>query len=103
MFPSHDIAGYKTTDEAFYDTTTIAKLIPFVIASVVEVKSDKVIIDHASTIELGKGATEKAVLGDKLLTLFNTHTHIGNMGAPTSPPTKPMTPDELSQQNVKVK
>ena len=72
-------------------------------SKLVEVKSDKVIIDHASTIELGKGATEKAVLGDKLLTLFNTHTHIGNMGAPTSPPTKPMTPDELSQQNVKVK
>lgn len=29
-------AGYKTTDEAFYDTTTIAQLIPFVIASIVE-------------------------------------------------------------------
>jgi len=29
-------AGYKTTDEAFYDTTTIAQLIPFVIASVVD-------------------------------------------------------------------
>ena len=29
-------AGYKTTDEAFYDTTTIAQLIPFVISSVVD-------------------------------------------------------------------
>lgn len=29
-------AGYKTSDEAFYDTSTIAQLIPFVIASVVE-------------------------------------------------------------------
>ena len=29
-------AGYKTTDEAFYDTSTIAQLIPFVIASIVE-------------------------------------------------------------------
>ena len=29
-------AGYKTTDEAFYDTTIIAQLIPFVIASIVE-------------------------------------------------------------------
>jgi RNA polymerase sigma factor (sigma-70 family) len=29
-------AGYRTTDEAFYDTTTIAQLIPFVIASIVE-------------------------------------------------------------------
>jgi hypothetical protein len=26
-------AGYKTTDEAFYDTATIAQLIPFVITS----------------------------------------------------------------------
>jgi RNA polymerase sigma factor (sigma-70 family) len=27
-------AGYKTADEAFYDTTTIAQLLPFVIKSV---------------------------------------------------------------------
>ena len=69
----------------------------------VEVKSDKVIIDHATTIELGKGATEKAVLGNKIMTLFNSHTHIGNMGAPTSPPMKPMTPAELSQKKVVLK
>lgn len=29
-------SGYKTTDEVFYDTATIAQLIPFVIASIVE-------------------------------------------------------------------
>ena len=29
-------AGYHTSDEAFYDTTTIAQLIPFVIASVID-------------------------------------------------------------------
>jgi RNA polymerase sigma factor (sigma-70 family) len=29
-------AGYKVGDEAFYDTSTIAQLIPFIIASVVE-------------------------------------------------------------------
>jgi RNA polymerase sigma factor (sigma-70 family) len=29
-------SGYKTSDEAFYDTTTIAQLIPFVISSVVD-------------------------------------------------------------------
>lgn len=29
-------SGYQTSDEAFYDTSTIAQLIPFVIASVVE-------------------------------------------------------------------
>lgn len=29
-------AGYHTSDEAYYDTTTIAQLIPFVIASVID-------------------------------------------------------------------
>lgn len=29
-------AGYKTSDEIFYDTTTIAKLIPYIIASVID-------------------------------------------------------------------
>jgi RNA polymerase sigma factor (sigma-70 family) len=29
-------SGYKVSDEAFYDTSTIAQLIPFIIASVVE-------------------------------------------------------------------
>jgi len=29
-------SGYKTSDEVFYDTTIIAQLIPFVIASIVE-------------------------------------------------------------------
>ena len=53
---------------------------------------DNVIIDHAKTIELGKGAAEKLVLGDSFLSLYNAHTHIGNMGAPTSPPVVPMTP-----------
>jgi hypothetical protein len=67
------------------------------------IKCDKLIIDHASTIELGKGATEKVILGNKFMSLFNSHTHIGNLGAPTSPPIKPMTPAELSQKKVVVK
>jgi hypothetical protein len=70
----------------------------------VTVKSDgKVVIDHSSAIELGAGASEKVVLGDTFMSLFNSHTHIGNMGAPTSPPTAPMTPTHLSQKNVKTK
>jgi hypothetical protein len=69
----------------------------------VNVKAKEVIIDHASTIELGKGATEKLVLGNKFMSLFNSHTHTGNLGAPTSPPIKPMTPGELSQKKVVTK
>jgi hypothetical protein len=69
----------------------------------VNIKCKKAIIDHATSIELGKGASELAVLGNKFMTLFNSHTHLGNLGAPTSPPTAPMTPAQLSQKQVKVK
>ena len=68
----------------------------------ITIKSDaKVIIDHSAAIELGAGASEKVVLGNTFMSLFNSHTHIGNLGAPTSPPTVPMTPTHLSQKNVK--
>lgn len=68
----------------------------------ITIKSDgKVIIDHSAAIELGAGASEKVVLGDTFMSLFNSHVHIGNLGAPTSPPTAPMTPTHLSQKNVK--
>ena len=56
------------------------------------------VIDAANTIELGKGAIEKLVLGDSFMALFNAHTHIGNLGAPTTPPVVPMTPAQLSQK-----
>jgi hypothetical protein len=62
------------------------------------VKSPAVVIDAANTIELGKGAIEKLVLGDSFMALFNAHTHIGNLGAPTTPPVLPMTPAQLSQK-----
>jgi len=56
------------------------------------IKAENVIIDQAKSIELGKGATDPVILGNAFLTLFNAHTHLGNLGAPTSPPTSPMTP-----------
>lgn len=64
------------------------------------IKCDKLIIDHASTIELGAGASEKVILGNTFMSLFNSHTHIGNLGSPTSPPTSPMTTTHLSQKKV---
>ena len=66
----------------------------------VNVKCKDLIVEHSNTIELGKGATEKLVLGDTFMKLFNQHTHIGNLGAPTSPPVAPMTPTHLSQKKV---
>ena len=61
------------------------------------IKAENVIIDQAKSIELGKGATEPVILGKYFMDMvFNTHTHIGNLGAPTSPPMVPMTPVSLS-------
>ena len=59
------------------------------------------IINHSSSIELGKGAREKIILGDTFKAFFNSHTHIGNLGAPTSPPIVPMSAAQLSKKNVK--
>ena len=48
-------------------------------------------------IRIGDGAAQALVLGTDLirevgtfLTALNTHTHLGNLGAPTSPPAAPM-------------
>ena len=62
----------------------------------VTVKSPEVIIDAAQTIELGKGASEDVVLGNRFMSLFNSHTHIGVLGIPTSPPMVPMSTMQLS-------
>ena len=59
------------------------------------------IVNHASSIELGQGASEPLVLGNLMTTLFNSHTHIGNHGAPTSPPMQPMSGAQLSKKQVK--
>jgi len=49
-------------------------------------------------------AKEHFVLGDTFMRYFNTHTHIGNMGAPTLPPssapTGPMLPIHLSKNHT---
>ena len=62
----------------------------------VTVKSPEVIIDAANKIELGKGAYQDVVLGNRFMSLFNSHTHIGVLGIPVSPPIVPMTNFELS-------
>ena len=49
----------------------------------------------AETIELGVGASEKLVLGDSFMQLFNQHTHSTGVG-PSGPPVQPMTAGELS-------
>ena len=65
------------------------------------INCNNTVINHSSSIELGEGASEKVVLGNKFMSLFNGHTHIGDRGGPTSSPITKMTAGELSQKNVK--
>ncbi|HVI02321.1 MAG TPA: phage baseplate assembly protein V [Enhygromyxa sp.] len=54
----------------------------------------KVVIE-AGEISLGKNASEKLVLGDAFMQLFNQHTHSTGVG-PSGPPTPTMTSAQLS-------
>lgn len=54
-------------------------------------------IDADGEIHLGEQATENLVLGNTFMRFFNRHTHVGNLGAPTSPPNpEQMTNAQLS-------
>jgi hypothetical protein len=61
----------------------------------IRMENNKVIV-NSSNIELGERAIEAVIKGNTFQTYFNSHTHIGNLGAPTSPPVIPSTPDHLS-------
>jgi hypothetical protein len=58
--------------------------------------SEKVHLDTPN-VELGQSAAEAVIKGDTFQNLFNSHTHIGNLGAPTGPPINPLTGLELSK------
>ncbi len=66
------------------------------------INCQNVVIDHASSIELGKGASEPLVLGNLMTTLFNGHVHIASKsGTPTGPPIQQMSGAQLSKKQVK--
>jgi hypothetical protein len=62
----------------------------------IRMENKKVII-NSSNIELGEGAAESVIKGDTFKRLYEQHTHIGNSGVPTSPPTVPLPPTVLSK------
>ena len=63
----------------------------------IEVESDVKVHVKAPAVHLGTSAAEQVILGNTFQGLFNQHKHIGNKGAPTSPPIVPLTGTELSQ------
>ena len=52
-----------------------------------------------ASISLGARVTDAMILGDTFQAYYNTHTHTGNLGAITSPPVMPSTPNHLSKIN----
>lgn len=55
------------------------------------------VIVKADTIKLGANASQKLVLGDAFMSLFNAHTHPTGVG-PSGPPVTPMMPSHLSSK-----
>jgi len=51
---------------------------------------------EGSLIKLGTGAVQSVIKGELFQTWANSHFHVGNLGAPTSPAVTPSTPDHLS-------
>jgi hypothetical protein len=61
----------------------------------IRMENNKVII-NSNNIELGENAFQSVIKGNLFQTYFNNHTHIGNLGGPTSPPVIPSDPSHLS-------
>lgn len=59
------------------------------------VAATKVVVSSAS-VEIGDGSLEAVLKGETFQTFFNSHTHTGNLGAPTGPPNSPSIPSHLS-------
>lgn len=61
----------------------------------IRMENSKIII-NSNNIELGENAVQAIIKGNVFQDYFNSHTHIGNLGAPTGTPVVPSTPDHLS-------
>ncbi|MBN1130395.1 MAG: phage baseplate assembly protein [Chitinispirillaceae bacterium] len=60
----------------------------------VHINTDKPVIVESDDVRIGREtlteSLERVIKGETFLTLFNTHTHVGNLGAPSSPVVAPM-------------
>lgn len=83
-----DVAMYTTTSGRFVKISEVDGQIT--------VETDGEVHLHASKIELGQNATEAVIKGNVFQSFFNSHTHGGNAGYNTTPPTVPLNGSELS-------
>ena len=54
------------------------------------------VIVNSPDVEIGDGALEKILNGEKFQTRFNQHKHLGNLGVPTGVPIDPSDAGDLS-------
>ena len=91
LFTNQNHLGFNFTDIILKNNTESG------VENRLELKeSGDIVIQSATKIEIGEGATEALVLGNAFLSLFNSHQHIAGTG-PTSTPVQTMTePQHLS-------
>lgn len=63
----------------------------------VNIKTDGAVNLNCKNVNLTEDATEKLILGTKLMEKFNTHTHFCP-GGTTNPPTQKITPNDFSNK-----
>jgi phage gp45-like len=62
----------------------------------IDITSANKVVVKCDDVELGEGGVEKILNGETFQTFFNSHTHLGNIGFPTSAPIAPSNPSHLS-------
>ncbi len=99
-----EVIGGGSSDMTFNDDGTVY----LNSTTGVYVDTPEVIISNCDKIDLGNDASEHIVMGEQLGTWFesvlkvwnDTHTHIGNLGSPTSPPIAPFVVGDADSGNA---
>jgi uncharacterized protein involved in type VI secretion and phage assembly len=81
-------SGAMTVDVSGDQTQDVGGNLTINVSGSATISAPSEVTIDSTSIKLGSSAS-LTLVNDTFLTTFNTHTHIGNMGAPTSPPMVP--------------
>ncbi|MSM38809.1 MAG: phage tail protein [Geobacter sp.] len=93
-------AGSLTVEASGNTDQTVGGNLNITVSGSATISAPSGITLDSSSVKLGTGAS-LALANETLLTIFNTHFHVGNLGAPTSPPTVPAIPGAQSTVLIK--
>lgn len=80
--------GSMTVDVTGDETQNVGGNLTINVTGSATISAPSGVTIDSTSIKLGSSAS-LTLVNDTFFTVFNTHTHIGNMGAPTSPPVVP--------------